>query len=306
LTHCNFALFFPVLPFFTQSIFKGVFVMTQFVLLAVLAAAAMDALQHSLIKATGDAVSMALIVAMMGGLVALPVLAATGLPHPAAFPWLVASIALGSLYWVVLGWAYQTHALAVVFPLSRGTAVLTTTLGATLFLGEALSQGQWLTVLTVFGGLAMIATHTTQGRLPVAALAPSFAVALVTSGFMLVDASGVRVSQSPAAYAAILYMGNAVGVGVYALFFQRDRLARFGAPLVIPALWTAALSLVTYILILFAMTRAPVAVVAALAETSIVFAALIGVLWLREPARMGHLAGIAMVASGVVVLRLTH
>jgi drug/metabolite transporter (DMT)-like permease len=280
--------------------------MTQFVLAVILAAAALDALQHSLIKATGDAVSMALIVAMMGGLVALPVLAATGLPDPAAYPWLIASVAFGSLYWIVLGWAYQTHALAVVFPLSRGTAVLTTTLGAILFLDEALSPGQWLTVLTVVAGLVMIATHTAQGRMPLSALAPSLAVALVTSGFMLVDASGVRVSQSPAAYAAVLYLGNASGIGVYALLFQRRRLATFGPPMVIPALWVAGMSLATYILILYAMTRAPVALVAALAETSIVFAAAIGVIWLREPARLGHLAGIAMVASGVVVLRLTH
>ena len=280
--------------------------MTQFMLLVILAAAALDALQHSLIKATSDAACMALIVAMMGGLVALPVLAVTGLPHPAAYPWLVASVALGSLYWVVLGWAYQTHALAIVFPLSRGTAVLITTLGATLFLGEGLSPGQWLTVLTVFTGLVMIATHTAQGRMPIAALAPSVAVALVTSAFMLVDASGVRLSQSPAAYAAILYLGNAAGIGLYALLFQRPRLARFGPPLVLPALWVGGLSLVTYILILYAMTRAPVAVVAALAETSIVFAAGIAILWLREPARPGHLAGIALVASGVVVLRLTH
>jgi drug/metabolite transporter (DMT)-like permease len=287
-------------------LFKGFLVMTQFVLAVILAAAALDALQHSLIKATGDAVSMALIVAMMGGLVALPVLAATGLPDPAAYPWLVASVALGSLYWIVLGWAYQTHALAVVFPLSRGTAVLTTTLGAILFLGEVLTPGQWLTVLTVVAGLVMIATHTAQGRMPLSALAPSLAVALVTSGFMLVDASGVRVSQSPAAYAAVLYLGNASGIGIYALLFQRRRLATFGPQMVIPALWVAGMSLLTYILILYAMTRAPVAVVAALAETSIVFAAAIGVLWLHEPARLGHLAGIAMVASGVVVLRLTH
>ncbi len=279
--------------------------MTQFVLLVILAAAVLDALLHSLIKATGDAFSMAIIVGMMGGLVALPVLAATGLPHPDAYPWLIASVALGSLYWVILGWAYQTHALAVVFPLSRGTAVLTTTLGATFFLGETLSSGQWLTVLAVITGLVMIATHATRGRMPVAALAPSLAVALVTTAFMLVDASGVRVSQSPAAYAAVLYIGNAFGIGLYALMFQRRRLAMFGAPLVIPALWTAALSLITYILVLYAMTRAPVAMVAATAETSIVFAALIGIFWLREPAQKGHLAGIAMVASGVVLLRLT-
>ena len=278
--------------------------MTQFVLLVILTAAALDALQHSLIKATSDAVSMALMVAMMGGLVALPVLAATGLPDPAAYPWLVASIALGSLYWVVLGWAYQTHALAVVFPLSRGTAVLTTTIGATVFMGETLSSGQWLTVLIVIVGLAIIAAHATRGRMPVAALAPSLAVALVTAAFMLVDASGVRVSQSPASYAAILYIGNAIGTGLYAFMFQRQRVAMFGPKQVMPALGIAAMSITVYSMILFAFAHAPVAVVAALAETSIVFAALLGVFWLREPARPYHLAGIAIVAAGAVFLNL--
>ncbi len=280
--------------------------MTQFIFLVVLASAFLDALLHCMIKASRDAFSMSLIVAMMGGLVALPVLAATGLPDPSAYPWLVASVALGCLYWLVLGWAYQTNTLAMVFPVSRGTAVLLTTLGASFLMHETLSQLEAMMVLAVIAGLAIIASNGLRGSFSVAGLAPTLAVAVVTSSFMLVDASGVRVSNSAAAYCAVLYIGNAIGIGLYAALYQRSRLALFGPTMMMPALGISALSITTYILLLYAFARAPAAIVAALAETSIIFAAFFGIFWLREPARFGQMAGVAVVASGVVFLRLAN
>jgi drug/metabolite transporter (DMT)-like permease len=280
--------------------------MSQFILFVVLVAAVLDALQHCLIKGGKDALSMALLVAMLGGLVALPVLAATGLPDAASWPWLAASCTLGSLYWVVLGWAYQRGTLAVVFPVSRGTAVLLTTLGAAVFLAETLSVLQAATVLAVIAGLMVIATNGLSTRLCLATLGPALVVALTISAFTLIDATGARLSGSALAYTAMLYIGNAIGIGIYAALFHRARLAEFGPGMVMPALGISALSLTSYGFILYAMTHAPVALVAALAETSIVFAALFGVFWLREPTRFANMAGVAMVASGVVFLRLAH
>lgn len=280
--------------------------MTQFILLVVLSAAFLDAVQHSLIKSRTDAFAMALVVAILGGIVAIAVLAVTGLPDPAAYPWLVVSVALGCLYWVALGWAYQTGTLALVFPVSRGTGVLLTTLGAVTLIGESLSTVEVLTVLTVLAGLTLVALQGTKGKGSWRGIGPSLVLAVIISAFTLVDASGVRVAGSAAAYCGVLYLGNAIGIGLYGLTCYPSRIRALGAGVIPPAFAAAGLSLLTYFLILYGMKHAPVAVVAALAETSIVFAALIGVLWLREPARIGHLAGIAMVASGVVVLRLTH
>jgi drug/metabolite transporter (DMT)-like permease len=280
--------------------------MSQFVLFVVLAAALLDALQHCLIKGSNNQFTMSLLVAVTGGLVALPVLAATGLPDAASWPWLACSVIVSCLYWALLGWAYTSGSLAMVFPISRGVAVLLTTLGATYLLRETLSPIETLTVFVVIGGLCVIAANGANQKVSLHTLLPSLALGVTISAFTLLDATGVRLSGSAAAYTSLLYIGNALGVGAYAALFERRRLAEFGPSLVMPALRTAGLSMFTYFLIMYAMVHAPTALVAALVETSIVFAALFGVVWLREPARFGHLAGVAVVASGVAFLRLIH
>lgn len=280
--------------------------MTQFIFLVVLSAAFLDAVQHLLIKSRADAFAMALVVAMLGGIAALAVLAVTGLPDAAAYPWLFASVTLGCLYWATLGWAYQSGNLATVFPVSRGMGVLLTSLGAVTLLGETLATVEILTVLTVLAGLALVAAHGCASTFTFAGIGPSLVLATIIAAFTLVDASGVRVAGSAMAYCGVLYLGNAIGIGLYAAVFHRPRIMALGSAVIAPGLVAACLSLATYILILYGMTQAPVAVVAALAESSIVFAALFGVFWLGEPTRPGHVAGIAIVAFGVVFLRLAQ
>jgi drug/metabolite transporter (DMT)-like permease len=278
---------------------------TQYIFLIVLLAAVLDAAQHALIKSPRDAFAMSLVVAIAAGGLAVGVLVVTGLPDAAAYPWLVGSICLGCLYWVALGAAYQTGTLATVFPISRGAGVLLTTIGATLVMGETLLATEIVMVGAVMAGLMLVAINGPTGGLCWVSVAPSLRLALIIAAFVLVDVAGVRASGSPVAYCAALYLGNAVGVGIYALAFHRHRIAKLGPRAVLPALCGAALSLLAYTLILYGMKHAPVATVAALSETSIVFAGLFSVFWLREPARFGHLAGLSMVAFGVFVLRLT-
>jgi drug/metabolite transporter (DMT)-like permease len=230
----------------------------------------------------------------------------TGLPDPAAYPWLMASVVLGCLYWIALGAAYQTGALAMVFPLSRGTGVLLTTFGATTMMGETLAPVEMLTVAAVLAGLALVAVNGAPGTFTLRGVGPSLVLAVIIAAFVLVDATGARASGSAAAYCAMLYVGNAIGIGMYAMTVHPGRIARLGRTAILPALSGGALSLVAYALILYGMTHAPIAVVAAMAETSIVFAGIIGVVWLREPAPFGHMAGLAMVAFGVFVLRLSQ
>ena len=280
--------------------------MSQLVLAIVLCAAFLDSIQHLLIKASRDPATMSIMVAVLGGLVGLAVLAVTGLPDPAAYPWLAASVLVGCLYWIALGWAYHTSTLGLVFPLSRGSAVVLTTIGAVALMQEDLSRPQMLTVCAVVAGLVIVAATNARGNLPKVPVLPSLVVGTLIAAFTLIDAVGVRAAGSAIAYCAAIYIGNALGVGGYALLCQRRQLLSFGAGQTAMALGLAILSITIYTMILFALTKAPVALVAALAETSIVFAAFLGLFWLREPARVGRLAGVAIVASGVVILKLAQ
>lgn len=279
--------------------------MTYTVLTVVLLAAFLDAFQHFLIKSGTDPFARAMAVAIAGGLVAVPFLIVTGLPNAAAFPWLAGSIALGTLYWIALGLAYRTGTLVAVFPLFRGCGVLLTAVGAHFLVGERLSDSQTLILAVILFGLLLVSAGLQpKGNLTVTAIAPCAFLAAITACFTLVDATGVRVSGSVMPYCLGLYLGNAIGVGLFALATQRQRLARL-QPDVMPGIFlSAAMSLAAYVLILFGFAHAPVALVAALAELSIVFAAVLGVLMLGEPARFAPTLGVLVVAAGVAALRL--
>lgn len=280
--------------------------MTSLVFAAVLAAAVSESFLHCLIKGVRDSYAMALLVAILGGIAALPVLAVTGPPTPAAWPWLCASVALGVTYWLVLGWAYQTGRLNVVYPMSRGTAVLMTAAAAGPVLGERLSGGQTATLIVVLLGLGLVTLSAVRRDLTMRALVPSLALALVTTAFMLVDASGARAAGSALAYCAVLYIGNSLGILALSLWNPqlRARLSGLGRSAMPAGMAAAGLSIGGYCLILFGMRHAPVGLVAAVAETSIVFVAFLSQLWLREQVRIAHGLGIACVAVGVAALRL--
>lgn len=275
------------------------------ILALVLLAALLDALQHGLIKSGADPFARSLAVAVAGGAIAAPLLVLTGLPAAAALPWLAASVVIGTLYWIALGWAYQTGALAFVFPLSRGAGVMLTAIGAHVLVGERLDAAAALLLGAILVGLALVTFSVRPAKgLGLSGLIPSACLAVIISTFTLIDALGVRAAGAAMPYCLVLYVGNACGIGAFALIRHRARLMRL-PPAVLPGITLSAiLSLTAYGLILYGFRHAPVALVAAVAETSIVFATLLGLLWLREPARMSHSLGVAVIAAGVVILRL--
>lgn len=280
--------------------------MQEFVLAMVLAAALLDAVQHTMIKSGQDPFARAIGVAVAGGILALPILAVTGLPAPASWPVLAVSVLWGSLYWLALGWAYQHGALAMVFPLSRGAGVVLTALGGHWLLGERLTTAQSQMLALMVAGLALVAfsLRPKGQKIRRTDLLPSAALAVIVAAFTLIDATGVRISGSALAYCMVIYIGNGVLVGLYGLLRYPTRLASLQRAAVPGIAVTALMSMTSYALVLYAMQHGPVAIVAALAETSILFAALIGIFWLRERMSPSYSVGLAAIAAGVILLRL--
>ena len=273
--------------------------MTLTVFALVLTAAFIDSLSHFLIKSGADPYNRALCVGIFGGVLAAPLLLITGLPAPASWPVLVVSMLFGSLYWLTLGWAYRSQALAVVFPLSRGAGIVLTAVGGYVILHDRLTDSQTWMLILILAGLALITLNQRPfGR---RALLPSACLALVIAGYTLLDAAGVRLSGSPLAYCCALYLGN--GLVIAALTLPRIGVRAAIADLPSVAL-AALMSLTVYALVLYALAHGPVAVISALAETSIIFTALIGILWLQERTTPRHRIGLALIATGVILLRL--
>lgn len=264
----------------------------------------LDAVLHCLVRGHSDSLTMSLLTALFGGLLALPLLALTGLPDPAALPWLALSVALGMVYSVALGRLYRQGPLGVLMPLTRGVAILISTVAAALLMGEVPGLETVATVLCVAAGLAVLALWPGQARLSGAGLRGAAQLACIISAFTLVDATGVRLAGDPLAYGAALYLGCALGIAGYAARFQRAAMRRLDRAALGKGVVTAGLSMGGYLMVLAALAEAPVAPVAALAETSIVFAVVLGTVWLREPARVPQLVGVAMIVAGMGALRL--
>lgn len=235
--------------------------------------------------------------------VCLPLLLFVPFPEPAALPFAVASMFIHFLYYLMLTGAYRRGDLSFAYPLMRGVAPLIVTLLGVAFLGEKLHPQALLGIAMICAGIITIAWFA-SGRHTMAAAGFALGNAAVIAVYTLIDGAGARLAGSPWSYA--IWLMGLEGLpfiawvvwtrGRPALAYFRTRWRR--------GMLGGSASVGAYAIALWAMTLAPVAVVAALREVSVVFAALMGTLFLKETFGWRRLAGAAGVAAGVATLRL--
>ncbi|HWE16776.1 MAG TPA: EamA family transporter, partial [Hyphomicrobiaceae bacterium] len=276
--------------------------MDLFVLVAVLTAAACHAGWNALLKLRLEPVVATALVAMASGVVAVPFVLFSGLPETAAWPYVFASVVIHIGYYLTLAEAYRHGDLGQVYPIARGTAPLATAVLAALVLGEALGLLGWAGVTVVAAGILLLAVPAGQRAGPLDHRSVVFALltSLTITAYTLVDGIGARVAGSAAAYTAWLFLLSGGAMSLFGLI-------RIGAPRLAAEFkgnWTialggAALSTAAYAIAIWAMTVAPIALVAALRETSVLFATLLSTLLLREPWLAARVAATVMVLGGV-------
>ena len=280
--------------------------MDLYVFLAVLAAAAFHAGWNALLKLNVEPIVATSLVAAASGITAVPFVIFAGLPSVAAWPYVIASVVIHIIYYLALAQAYRFGDLGQVYPIARGTAPLMTAILATLWLGESPGTYGWAGIIVLAAGILLLAVR--GGRLLERFDARSVGFALLTSLtitiYTLVDGIGARVSGSPLQYTVWLFLLSGGAMGVYGLVRIGPRLtAEFVAHWRL-TLGGAALSTAAYGIAIWAMTVAPIALVAALRETSVLFAALLGTMLLREPVLPARIAAACLVLVGVVLVRL--
>ncbi len=285
--------------------------MAPSVVAIVLCGALLHAGWNALVKKGRDPFLSSVLVASGAGLISLPLLPFLAQPAAASWPYALASTVIHYAYYGLLAAAYRHGDMSHAYPLMRGSAPLLVALSSVPLLGEHLSVTQYAAVACISGGIFGLwfatrpaapddaSTHSRR-RATVYALLN----ALVIATYTLIDGLGARASTAPAAYVMWLHILSAIGLLAWCLLRCPRELHAYVKRFWKVAILGGAGTLGAYGLALWAMTVAPLAAVAALRETSILFAALIAKFFLSERIGSKRALAIAAIAAGAVLMRL--
>jgi drug/metabolite transporter (DMT)-like permease len=278
--------------------------MTFAVLLAVLGAAFLHALWNALIKVGASKIGGMVVLSVMEVPIGLAVALTRPWPNPEAWPWVLAAGATHFGYKFFLTHAYDHGDLSRVYPIARGAAPMFVAIIGALFLADAVSQAQYAGIAVLGLGILMMAHGVFSDGESRRLLPFALGSAAATASYTLIDGLGARVSGDAVAYVGWIFV-------VDGILFASGMLAWRGRSVLAGGLrgWAlgglaSAASYGAYAISVWAMTVAPIAVVAALRETSILFAVLIGWLTFGERMNRGKVLAGGMIVAGVVLTRL--
>ena len=283
--------------------------MTTFVWTAVLGAALLHALWNSLVKNSGDKFMGSARVALWTGVFAALTALVTPAPFAAALPYVIASALIHVVYFLLVGRLYRNADLSVAYPLMRGLAPMIATAIAAAALHEIPDTVALLGVLGLVAGVATMGlSGLAHGRIDRTTLVVALANSAIIAIYSVLDGEGARLAGPSAAHA---FAYNAWSDGLTALFYLPVVLAMRGKAaipeIVRDPLRSAFAGLAAfggYAIVVWAMTQTSIGSVAALRECSVVFAAIIGVVFLGEPFRGARAGATLLIVGGVIALRL--
>lgn len=287
----------------------------------VLFAALMHAGWNAIVKGGGDKLLSAVLITSAAALIAAVVLPFLAPPARVSWPFIAASVALQILYYALLAAAYRGGDLSHAYPIMRGTAPLMVAAVSAWLIGEPVTVARWLGIGLICAGVLGLAAHrpahnrahsthpahpghAEQAARHRSVTALALANAVVIAGYTVIDGLGVRRSGAPVAYTLWIFLLTGIELLLWGWIWRRRE---FGAYL--RGQWPQGLAggagtVLSYTLALWAMTVAPVALVAALRETSILFATVISALLLKERVTLQRAGCIGLIVAGAWALRL--
>lgn len=270
------------------------------VTLAVLGAALLHAVWNALVKSSEDKLLDITGIALGAAACALVVAPWVAAPARESWGWMAASALVHILYFLCVAGAYRWGDLSYGYPLMRGGGPMLVAIVGAFALGEVLPPMETLGVVLISTGILAFA----YGRHDWRATAYALANAAVIAAYTLIDAQGARASGAPVGYTLWFFVASGLAIGAVVLAMRGHALPRYLRRNWARATLGGGLSAVSYAVALWAMTLAPVALVAALRETSVIFGAAIGALFLGERITRRRLLGTGAVLAGLVALRI--
>ncbi len=269
----------------------------------VLGASLLHATWHALVKSSGDRVVALAGMNLVSGAVALAALPFVRLPTATAMLVIAASVLLHAAYKIALAQLYSRADLSQGYPLARGlTPLIAAALGFT-FLAERPNGATLGGVLAISAGVAALVFERGVRRMSLAGLYAAVAVGAAVAAYSVLDAYGVRVNGDWLGFTAWLVACDSVAFVAYALLTRNGAGAAWRTAWV-RTLVSGILGVLSFGVFMWALGRAQVGAVSALRETSILFSALIGAFWLKEPMSGVRYLAAALVAGGMAAISL--
>ena len=279
--------------------------MTSTVFLLVILAAFLHAGWNVLVKFNVDRfVSLFLLQTLMG-VFGIGMVVWAGFPNQTGWIYAIISGFLHTGYNLFLARSYKTGDLSLVYPLARGGAPFLTLLGTIAVLQEVPAPLATLGIIILLAGLLLVGLsgvrHKTVDR---ATLFFAGGTAVFIAIYTVVDGMGGRVSGDPIAYAGLVFILDGLFLFVTGLVWRGPEIMRQAFPLWKAGIIGAGASSLAYGIVIWAMSQAPIAAVAALRETSIVFALAMSARYLKETLTLPRVLGAILIAAGAVLLRI--
>ena len=273
----------------------------------VLLAALLHATWNAFVKVDGDRLLFMAVLLAGSGVAAICALPFLPLPAAESWPYILWSILLHQGYSAFLILAYRYGEISHVYPLARGSAPLIVAVLAVILVGETLSP-MGLTAVAIIGlGIMSLAlTRGAQGLRDPWAVVMALTTGCFIAGYTIVDGVGARLAGNAHSYAAWMLGLEWIPITAYAFWVRRGEPLRHLRKTWKLAAFLGVLSLIAYWSVIWAMTQAPIALVAALRETSIVFVLIIGVVFLKERLSLLRLVATMATLAGTALLKFSR
>ncbi len=265
-----------------------------------LLAAVLHASWNAFLRNGGDRLWTVTVMSFTGTAVAFPFLFFYPLPPSGAWLYIVLSAALQTSYSVFLVAAYRHGELGQVYPIVRGTVPLLVTLGGFLVVGDRLDHFQLAGVGLV--ALGIMSLSLGKGRASTASILFALATGAIIAAYATVDSIGVRRAGQSGAYTAWVLVLYGILLPLTFFVMRRRLLVDLRAPDTWKALAGGLVAMIAYGLVIAAFSFGPAGPITALRETSVVFAVLLGWLFLGETLTVRRIVACAVVAAGAILI----
>jgi drug/metabolite transporter (DMT)-like permease len=282
------------------------FPLTLTVFLMVLAAAVMHAGWNVLVKLRLDRFSAVVLLQSVLGLMGLAMIFIYGLPEPSAWRYAAVACVVHTFYLIFLAKAYEAGDFGIAYPIARGSAPFFTLIGSLLFTGDVIHPLAAAGILVLIAGLMCLAFLGARGDITQhrKALFYALATAAMISCYTLLDGLGARAAGNATQYAGLAFFLYGLAIFVTGLALRGPRLVGQLLPYWKTGMVGGIVSGIAYWMVIWCMAQAPIAMVAALRETSVLFGLVMSSYVLKEKLTATRILGCLLIVAGAVVLRL--